>query len=147
MAGVGFYFLANYGFFWDNYFSSESSRYVSSGALPRALMNAIPAGILLLINLRHPLTIGHSVWSVLAGLSILSVFFTQNGSSGFDRLAVYLIAIQLYAWPRIIEVFLETRVKTLLALLIISVYAGYQYIWLNFSDHATCWVPYMSVVF
>ena len=144
---VGFYLLTIYGEFWDTYFSSESSKYVSSGALPRALMNAIPAGILLLINLRHPLTIGHLVWSILAGLSILSVVFVQTGSSGFDRLGVYLIPIQLYAWPRIIGVFLETRFKTLLALLIISIYAAYQYIWLNFSDHSTCWVPYMSIVF
>ena len=136
-----------YGDIWNIYFSSDLSRYVSKGALPRALLNAIPAVILLFISFQRRSIICEPVWLVLAVLSILFVVIVQIGASGFDRLALYLLPIQLYAWPKIIELVNVPILKRLIACFVIMLYGGYQYIWLNFSDHAGCWMPYLSILF
>ena len=142
-----FYVFNIYGDMWNIYFSLDSSRYTSSGAVPRALLNALPSAILLCICLQRRSIICEPVWLVLALLSILSVVIIQTGVSGFDRLALYLLPIQLYAWPKIIELVETPSLKRLIACFVIILYAGYQYIWLNFSDHASCWIPYVSILF
>ena len=143
----GFYVFSIYSDMWNLYFNFDSGRYISAGALPRALLNAMPAVILLVICLQRRSIICEPAWLVLALFSILGVLVAQTGASGFDRLALYIMPIQLYAWPKIIELVATSSLKRLIACFVIVLYAGYQYIWLNFSDHASCWIPYASIIF
>ena len=113
-------------------------------------MNAIPAAILLLIHHRHPAIISHPLWYFLAGVSLLSamsLFVTPFASTGFDRLAIYLTPIQAYVWSRIPEYLSARLSKQILTITVIAIYAGFLFIWLNFSDHAGCWVPYVNILF
>ena len=144
---ISFYMFFNFEGFWNTYFNMENSKWLSRGAIPRALMNGIPAAILLLIYYRKSLLFDNPAWSAIAIVSLISVLLVQSGSTGFDRLALYLTPIQLYAWPRIIEGINDKRLQFFLGIFVILVYAAYQVIWLNFSDHMICWVPYLNILF
>jgi len=147
ITGFGLYIARTNAGILDVYFNLETSRYLSTGAIPRVLMNSLPAGILLLMHYRHSPVITHPVWSVVTWTSVLSLLAIPLASTGFDRIVLYLLPVQLYAWSRIPGIFASPLSKSITTLFIIGTYASYQYIWLNFSDHSSCWVPYINIFY
>jgi len=64
-----------------------------------------------------------------------------------DRLAIYLMPIQLVVFPRLLSLFRPGASRGFVMLLIIAGYALVQFVWLNYGKHIAGFVPYMHYSF
>lgn len=121
-------------------------RYDAAGAVIRVVMGVIPAVVVLLNGRRFYWSREErSVWStyavlcVLAGLSLPFI----HSSVVVDRLAIYLIPLQVFAYGRIGYAFGLARRGWLSWTVGIIVYsAAVLFVWLNYAVNAYAWVPY-----
>jgi len=119
-----------------------NTRYASEGAGVRVIMSVIPA-VLFLIRSRQ---LGFSererlVWRnvSLVTLALLVTLLVSPSSTAVDRLALYVIPIQLAVLSRGSSLAVT---EGLGAALIISYSAAVQFTWLMFAQHASYWIPY-----
>lgn len=126
-----------------NYIEAE---YQSEGALVRLAMNAVPA--VLMLKWRHnffPERTERNLWSWFAVISLIlfAVFYLTPASTAVDRVALYMLPLQLVVFSRLPVVLGgatgEVKQWTLLVLLY---YAAVLFVWLNFATHAKYWLPY-----
>jgi hypothetical protein len=122
------------------------STYESQGAAIRVAMNVPPAILYLLFYHRFDLKPEQlKLWrnfSLAALLAPLGLVFA-SGSTAVDRLALYLIPLQLFVLSRLPHAFGENgRPNGQLTLVLIIYSALIQFVWLKFSLHAQFWVPY-----
>jgi len=125
---------------WQNYVEAQ---YESQGGLIRVLMNVVPA--LLLIAFRRRLVTDpqeRRLWLWMAVFALLCLPLVPLASTAVDRLALYLIPIQLFVFARIPRLATTTQVRTPLVLAVVAYYAAVLYIWLHYAAHAEYWVPY-----
>lgn len=117
----------------------------SGGALPRILMNVIPAVIFLLFHKRLQFTVIEKriwFWMALASIGCLVAFPFLPSTSAIDRLAMYLIPIQLVIYSRLPLLFTPGfSMQTVKAFIIIG-YALIQFVYFNYGAHASGWLPY-----
>ena len=127
-----------------NYIKAE---YSSQGAAIRVAMNFIPAVCFILFRRRlrfAPTEERMWLYFALASLLMPIALFLLPSSTAVDRLALYLIPIQVAVLPRIPSLFAGQGFGRA----IIVVYAAtVQFTWLNFAGHADSWVPYKSYLF
>ena len=125
--------------FVENYVRTE---YSSQGAAIRLGMNLIPAVMFLLF--RNQLRFEqreYRMWLYFAAAALLMplLLLVTPSSTAVDRLALYLIPIQVAVLPRLQYLFKGRSFGRALILL----YAGLvMFVWLNFAAHARYWVPY-----
>lgn len=67
--------------------------------------------------------------------------------AAIDRMNVYFLPFQIGVFARLPEFASNMFWKIPLTLAVISVYAASMYVWLYFASHASCWVPYSSIIF
>ena len=120
--------------------------YEAQGSGVRLAMNITPAVIFLAASRRFGLNEDERrIWrnvSVLAVLSFLVWFGTRN-TVVVDRLALYLIPLQIVVFSRLPNVLSRSdRPSGEYKALIILYCALVQFTWLNFANHAKYWVPY-----
>ncbi|MEG3123114.1 EpsG family protein [Sphingomonas sp. GB1N7] len=122
------------------------SDYESSGAVVRVAMNFVPAVLALLLRKRLGFnTYQQDMWSVIAlvALATLPLVIFANFTTAIDRLALFLIPLQLAVLPRIPYVFgTKGGTSTQLTLAVCGYSAAVQMVWLVFATHAQYWVPY-----
>lgn len=125
---------------WINY---VEARLESEGGLLRVLMNALPAVILLAVRARlvEDRT-ERRLWCWMAGFALVCVPLVALASTAVDRVALYLIPLQLFVFARLPRLASTTRTRTPLVLAIVAYYATVQFVWLNFATHAQYWTPY-----
>ncbi|MCH9056606.1 EpsG family protein [Synechococcus sp. PCC 6716] len=124
----------------------------SSGALIRLSMNLLPAIIFLLEYYRGKNFFKHSpkVYLALSWLVIFSFSLLLTGSTTIaDRLALYLIPIQLYVFGNLPYLFFPKQRQLFFRWLLLII--GYSFVvlwtWLQFADHAFVWLPYRMYPF
>ncbi|MCD9032756.1 EpsG family protein [Luteimonas sp. Y-2-2-4F] len=125
---------------WTNYVEAQ---YESQGAATRVAMNALPAVLLLLFRRRlveDPQE--RRLWWWMAVFALACVPLVGLASTAVDRIALYLIPLQLFVSARVPRLARSARVRTLLALCVLAYYAVVQFVWLHFATHAEYWVPY-----
>ena len=119
---------------------------VSGGALIRLGMNAVPATLFLLYRQRFLISPGEKkLWLIfsLIAVGMFLAFFPTSLSTALDRMALYIIPLQLMAFahlPDAIGVF-GRRNQAIVALILLY-YATTLFAWLNFATHSTYWMPY-----
>jgi hypothetical protein len=122
------------------------AEYQSSGAGIRVLMNALPAFIFLLCRTRFVLTPEQrQLWTYMAWTSIgfIGLLFASPSSTAVDRVALYLIPLQIFFWSHFPDTIRPAGRKNLLAVLtVLGFYAAVLFVWLFFSDHRYGWIPY-----
>jgi len=126
-----------------NYIDTE---YNSQGAVIRVAMNFIPAAGFFLFRrgLRFPPN-EERIWFFFSAAAVLmpALLFLVPSSTAIDRLALYLIPIQIAVLPRMRYLFKNAGVGKAA----IVFYAGLvQFTWLNFAVYARYWVPYRSFI-
>ncbi len=124
----------------------------SSGTLIRLTMNLLPATIFLLEYYT-----GHNFFrsssKVYLALSWLVIFsfalLLTKSSTAADRLALYLIPIQIYVLGNLPYLFLPQSREIFYRWMLLVL--GYSFlvlwIWLQFADHAFAWLPYRMYPF
>lgn len=120
--------------------------YESSGAAIRILMNALPALIFLGYRGRFHLTRSESrFWTGMAWLAVgfVALLIVSPSSTAVDRIALYLIPIQLFVWSRLPDALGGMgKLNVIWTTAVVSYSALILFVWLTFAHHAPSWVPY-----
>ena len=127
-----------------NYLVAE---YSSQGAAIRVAMNLLPALIFLRYRKRFIMPDQQKrLWLnfALAAVAMLGMLFVLSSSTAVDRLALYIIPLQLVVLSRVPDVFpsRDGGRNVQLVLMVILYSAVIQFVWLNFANHAEYWLPY-----
>ena len=130
---------------WVNYVEAN---YQSQGGLIRVVMNAVPAALFLMLRNRLDLTESEKkLWFWMSLLSMVCIPLVVLSSTATDRVALYLIPLQMFVFAHIPFVARSARNRGAIALGIIVYYAMVQFVWLVFAVTAFAWLPYRSVLF
>jgi hypothetical protein len=116
--------------------------YSSRGAGVRIAMNIVPAVIFFINRKNFNFTdIQYRIWRnySVASLGLLVTLLVLPSSTLVDRLALYVIPLQLAILPQSWKGRLTDRFGVTA---VISYSALVQFFWLNFAVHARFWVPY-----
>ncbi len=118
------------------------ARYAAEGAGIRIAMNLLPAVLFLIRSrqLEFP-ELERRVWRNLAlvACALVPALLLVPSSVVVDRLALYVIPLQLAVLSRPRVVMVSGRVATVL---IVVYAAAVQFTWLTYAHHARYWVPY-----
>ena len=124
--------------------------YQSQGALIRLTMNAVPSFLFLLFYSRFnipPREIRLWYWISLFSIFLFLAFPIFPSSSALDRIALYLLPVQIAVFAYFADDFSKNpSYAPLIRILIIGYYATVQFVWLNFASNASSWVPYINVL-
>ena len=118
----------------------------SQGAMIRLLMNAVPATILLFWQRRFEFSKAESLlwrWFAIISLALLGLFMVLPASTALDRVALYMLPLQLVVFSHLPDVFGHRGGRNqVLVAAVLFYYAAVQFVWLNYASHAIAWLPY-----
>ncbi len=120
--------------------------YIAQGAIYRLTLDALAGTVMLVMRRRlssNPAEL--MLWSAWAAMSILSliVFFLIESTVIVDRLAIYLMPLQIFAFSRLPNALGDTRLERLLwSVVVVMASAALMYVWLNYANHAKFWIPF-----
>jgi hypothetical protein len=107
-------------------------------------MNLVPAAVFLLFRRRFAFPEREDlIWRnfALAAVALLFLLLVLPSSTAVDRLALYVIPLQLAVWGRVPGHVLGRQLGRVAVL----VYAFLiQFTWLTFAEHARFWIPYRA---
>lgn len=129
---------------WTNYVEAD---YQSQGGLIRVLMNSVPA--ILFFLLRRQLRLSEAedkLWFWMSFLALVCFPLVLLSSTATDRVALYLIPIQLFVFARLPFAMSDPRHRALVVLGVVGYYMLVQAVWLFFASHAYVWLPYENIV-
>lgn len=130
---------------WQNYVEAQ---YQSQGGMIRVLMNVVPATLLVLLHKRlvsDPQE--RKLWLWIAAFAFACLPLVSLASTAVDRVALYLIPVQLFFFSRIPRLANTVQTRTPLVLGAVVYYAAVLFVWLNFAVHSLAWVPYQNILF
>ena len=122
-----------------NYIEAE---YSSQGAMIRVAMIVIPAILFLFKQNGFEFAEGEKrLWRNFswAALVLLIFLFTTPSSTAVDRIALYILPLQIVIMSRLNIAYIS---RDLGKVVIIGYAALVLFVWLNFATHARYWVPY-----
>lgn len=132
----------------ENYIEAQ---YQSQGALIRLLMNALPAVLLLLFFNRFRIPTREAAlwrWLSLISLGLLAILFISPSSTAIDRIALYMLPLQLVVFSYLPEVLgAQHRSNQKWVFAITVYYACVNFVWLNFAANSRYWLPYRFLPF
>jgi len=130
---------------WKNYVEAQME---SQGAKVRVLMNLVPALLFFVFRKEwKALYDDYGFWRIIAVGSIASIFIVDYASTAVDRVALYMIPIQLVVFGRLPLLAKKYLVPKNTTLLVVLYYAFVLFVWLNFATHAEYWLPYQNYLF
>lgn len=125
---------------WENYVEAE---YQSQGGMIRVLMNIVPAVLLILFRRQiAPELQERKLWLWIAVFALACLPLVGLASTAVDRVALYLIPLQLFVFSRVPRLARTVEVRTPLVLGVVVYYTAVLFVWLNFATHAFAWLPY-----
>jgi hypothetical protein len=120
--------------------------YQSSGALVRVAMNALPGLTFLVFRSRFQLAPEQqSFWTGMSALALgfVGLLVISPSSTAVDRVALYLIPLQLFVWSRLPDALGRPgKPNTLWVSAVIGYSMTVHFVWLVFSDYSWTWLPY-----
>ena len=127
----------------QNYVTAE---YDSQGAAVRVAMNLVAAALFLIFRKRFRLPeFERKLWTnfSIAAFGALALLLLIRSSTVVDRLALYLIPLQLFVFSRLPRAFGTPARENRVWILIVIAYSGLvQLIWLTSATNAAFWLPY-----
>jgi hypothetical protein len=119
----------------------------SSGAMIRLAMNLVPALVLIVWRAKFRFSEGERrLWLLFAliSLALFGVFLVSPASTAIDRIALYMLPLQLVIFAHLPDVLSDERENDVspMVLGVVGFYGLVQFVWLNFADHAHLWLPY-----
>ena len=148
---VGIVAFFSYRLFLENdtsalYAGYVEAKYQSEGAGVRLAMNGVPAVMLLLWRKKFYFSDAEiRLWVCFSFLSLILVglFFISPSSTAVDRIALYMLPLQLAIFSRLPDVFVAAGQSGQNVVAgIVLYYATVQIVWFNFAQTAFAWLPY-----
>lgn len=130
---------------WENYVEAD---YHSEGGLIRVLMNALPAMLYLLLH--RKLSFGEEarrLWWWISVFALACIPLVLISSTATDRVALYLIPLQLFVFSRLHLITNDTLLRAYIVTGVIAYYTAVLAVWLFFATHAHAWLPYQMYPF
>lgn len=124
------------------------AQYQSDGAAVRIAMNALPALVLLVLRKRFVwVPAERNLWVIIALLALASVgwLMVSASSTAVDRMALYLIPLQMFVFARLPDLMGWELRNWVMA--VVAYYTVVLFVWLNFATYAYLWMPYNSWLF
>jgi hypothetical protein len=121
--------------------------YSSQGALIRVLLSASAGALFFGIGRKLKFDeVEYSVWRnfALASFGALIALAISPSSTAVDRVAIYLLPIQVAVFSRLPMLARRNEVSRILP---VALFAGVQYVWLTYANHARLWLPYQFFTF
>jgi len=122
--------------------------YASTGGAVRVAMLLPPAAIFILFKNRFNLSsIQTNLWLIFSYSSfpLFLAVILLDISTTIDRIALYALPLQLVVFSYLPDLFTKST-RIFVILLVILYYALVMYVWLNYANHASAWVPYTSIL-
>jgi len=127
------------------------SEYQSEGATIRVAMNLLPALLLISWPRRFGFTFQQlRLWRAMAFTAVacaLMLVLLPSNSTAVDRIALYVIPLQLVIASRLPDSRLFGTTPSQLVLFTLSFSIAVEFVWLNFAVHSSGWLPYVNVLF
>jgi hypothetical protein len=125
---------------WKNYVTADMQSY---GAIERVMMNVVPALLLLIYRRRFAEDLQvRRVWIIFCWLAVGSLPLVFLASTAVDRMALYLLPLQLFVFSRMPNLTRNATVRTAIVIGTVIYYAAVQVVWLNFAVYRYFWLPY-----
>jgi len=120
----------------------------SSGAIPRLFLHSIATFTLLFNWSKWKAYYGNNgPWLGFALISVIALILVLFIPTAIDRLAVYLLPLQVVVWSGLPPLISTSLYRTLLIISILTLYGLVMFVWLNFANHSFYWVPYDNLFF
>ena len=136
---------------WENYVTHQetlTNSQHSYGALERSLMNAVAAVLLLLYRRRFVEEFQtRRLWIIFCWLALGCLPLVSVASTAVDRMALYLLPLQLFVFSRMPNLTRSASARTTIVVAIVAYYALVEFVWLNFAVMKDYWVPYHFMPF
>jgi len=126
----------------------EQAGYQSQGAAIRVVMNALPAMLFLYWHKTLQLTdTQRRLWQLISYISLVMVvaLLIATSSTAVDRIALYLIPLQLFVWSRLPLRY--GRLSRRWVQYVVFYSFAVLMVWLVFAGHAFAWIPYQFYPF
>ncbi len=117
----------------------------SGGALIRVAMNAGAALVFLAIRRFIGLPpLQMNIWTVVSIIALLFIpaFVLSPSSTAVDRLALYLMPIQLLAFAHLPSAVRQWGLRRIATLFLVFGYAVIMFVWFKYSPFNYAWLPY-----
>jgi hypothetical protein len=126
-------------------------QYVAAGAVPRLLMNLLAATVFLLFRKRFTNDEDEQrLWTLfsLASFAAIAMLYFVSSNTIVDRLAIFLVPIQMFVLSRAPFVFGEERRANVVLIFLVVAYAlAAEYVWLTYGNEAKYhWIPYRNII-
>jgi len=120
----------------------------SSGAFIRVGMNFIAAlSFYYFRKSWNDVYKDNQLWTIFSVITFIMLPLTFLISTTIDRLALYLIPMQLVIFSRIPMLIICGYNKTLFVLSVVFLYIGALFVWLNYGAWSGAWLPYQNYLF
>ena len=128
-----------------------TAKYSSEGATIRIGMDLVGALLFFASRKRLSLTIAEEhLWRnfSIATLALTALLLISPSSTAVDRLALYIIPLQLLVLSRLPLAWGRGNIGTMSLSAAVIGYSGLvQYIWLTYAVNAVAWLPYRAIWF
>ena len=121
--------------------------YSSQGALIRVMMDTSAGALFLVAGRRLDFgEVEYKIWRnfALASVAALVALAISPSSTAVDRVAIYLLPIQIAVVARLPNL---AKHNELVRVLPVILFAIVLFVWLNFAAHARLWLPYQTFSF
>ena len=126
---------------WYAYVESEYAMASEGGAI-RVFMNAVPAIVFLATYKRFAMTSEQrALWFWISVFSLACVPLVFQAATAVDRVALYLMPIQLVVWSYAPQLVAPAQ-RVYVRLAVLGGYAAVLFVWLNYASHRDAWLPY-----
>lgn len=126
----------------------RQGQYGGGGAVPRVLMNIVPALILISLKRRFLATEEEMrVWIVFSLFALATgvMLFLFPSSAVADRVAIYIIPMQIFVLSRLPFALGKGERENILLVLLIILYSFLvEVVWLSYGAWAHAWLPYRN---
>ena len=153
--GILFFILGYFLFLADNIefliYGYIQSGYQSEGALIRLSMNALPAFLFIFLRSRFIIKNQHEInfWLIVSyvSVSLLLIYPFFPSSTLLDRVALYLLPIQLFVFSNLPYALSDKiYLQKLYVFLVLGWYLLVMCVWLFFASNRFWWVPYNNLI-
>ena len=130
------------------YYYITNTQMNSSGALIRVSMSATAAIVFFIFKKRWGIAYKDSnLWNLFSIFVLLLLPLVFVVSTAVDRIAIYLLPMQIVIFPRVLVLISNHNTRHLFLVSILTMYALTLYVWINYATHSVYWLPYNNILF